>query len=67
MVPSININTLPFLATIVLMFAGMEMAGFHALEVRNPQKDYPKAMLLSALIIFVLTVIGTLAIAIVVR
>ncbi len=48
------------------MFAGMEMAGFHALEVRNPQKDYPRAMLLSALIIFVLTVVGTLAIAIVV-
>ena len=66
LVPSISINTLPFLATIVLMFVGMEMAGFHALEVRNPQKDYPKAMLLSALIIFVLTVIGTLAIAIVV-
>ncbi len=66
LVPSININTLPFLATIVLMFAGMEMAGFHALEVRNPQKDYPKAMLLSAVIIFVLTVIGTMAIAIVV-
>ena len=66
LVPSINLGTLPFLATIVLMFAGMEMAGFHALEVRNPQTDYPKAMLLSAAIIFVLTVIGTLAIAIVV-
>ena len=66
MMPTINLSTLPFLATIVLMFAGMEMAGFHALEVRDPQKDYPKAMLLSALIIFVLTVVGTLAIAIVV-
>ena len=66
LIPSINLDTLPFLATIVLMFAGMEMAGFHALEVRNPQKDYPRAMLLSALIIFVLTVVGTLAIAIVV-
>ena len=66
MLPTINISTLPFLATIVLMFAGMEMAGFHALEVRDPQKDYPKAMLLSALVIFVLTVVGTLAVAIVV-
>lgn len=64
--PSINLDTLPFLATIVLMFAGMEMAGFHALEVEDPQKDYPKAMLLSALVIFALTVVGTLAIAIVV-
>jgi amino acid transporter len=66
LVPSITLNTLPFLATIVLMFAGMEMAGFHALEVRNPQTDYPKAMLLSALVIFVLTVVGTMAVAIVV-
>jgi amino acid transporter len=65
-VPTVNWSVLPFLSTIVLMFAGMEMAGFHALEVRNPQKDYPKAMLLSALITFVITVVGTLAIAIVV-
>ncbi|NPV61678.1 MAG: amino acid permease [Methanotrichaceae archaeon] len=64
--PEINISTLPFIATVVLLFAGMEMAGFHALEVRNPQKDYPKAMAVSSSIIFLLTVIGTLAIAIVV-
>jgi glutamate:GABA antiporter len=66
MIPTMNINTLPFISTVVLMFAGMEMAGFHALEVRNPQTDYPKGMLLSALIIFVLTVLGTLAISVVV-
>jgi amino acid transporter len=65
-VPTINLSTLPFIATVVLLFAGMEMAGFHALEVRDPQKDFPKAMAISASIIFVLTVIGTLAIAIVV-
>jgi len=43
LVPSININTLPFLATIVLMFAGMEMAGFHALEVRKSTERFPKS------------------------
>jgi len=64
--PEINISTLPFIATVVLLFAGMEMAGFHALEVRDPQKDFPKAMAISSIIIFVLTVVGTLAIAIVV-
>lgn len=64
--PVINLSTLPFIATVVLLFAGMEMAGFHALEVRNPQKDFPKAMAISCIIIFILTVIGTLAIAIVV-
>lgn len=65
-IPEINLSTLPFIATVVLLFAGMEMAGFHALEVRDPQKDFPKAMAVSSLIIFFLTVIGTLAIAIVV-
>lgn len=62
-VPEINLSTLPFVATIVLLFAGMEMAGFHALEVKNPAKDFPKAMLLAALIIFFATVLGTLALA----
>ncbi len=66
MMPTINFSTLPFFATIVLLFAGMEMAGFHALETRNPQKDFPRAMALSAVIIVVCTVLATLAIAMVI-
>jgi amino acid transporter len=65
-VPEISLATLPFFATVVLLFAGMEMAGFHALEVKNPQKDFPRAMFISAIIIFILTVLGTLAIAFVI-
>ncbi|MDO8872964.1 MAG: APC family permease [Methanoregula sp.] len=65
-VPTINFSTLPFFATIVLLFAGMEMAGFHALETKNPQRDFPKAMALSAIIIVVCTVLATLAIAMVI-
>jgi len=66
MVPAINFSTLPFFATIILLFAGMEMAGFHALETKNPQKDFPRAMALSAVIIVVCTVLATLAIAVVI-
>jgi len=65
-VPTINLSTLPFFATIVLLFAGMEMAGFHALETKNPQRDFPRAMALSAIIIVICTVLATLAIAIVI-
>ncbi|MDD4483037.1 MAG: amino acid permease [Methanoregula sp.] len=65
-VPTINLSTLPFFATIVLLFAGMEMAGFHALETKNPQRDFPRAMALSAVIIVICTVLATLAIAIVI-
>jgi amino acid transporter len=66
MVPTINLSTLPFFSTIVLLFAGMEMAGFHALETRDPQKDFPRAMALSAFIIIICTVLATLAIAVVI-
>ena len=66
MVPTINVSTLPFFATIILLFAGMEMAGFHALETKNPQNDFPRAMALSAVIIVVCTVLATLAIAMVI-
>ena len=66
LLPEFNMSTLPFVATVILLFAGMEMAGFHALETRNPGRDFPRAIFLSATIILVLTMAGTLAIAIVV-
>ncbi len=66
MIPTISLATLPFFSTVILLFAGMEMAGFHALETRNPQEDYPKAMAVSAVIIVACTVLATLAIAIVI-
>jgi glutamate:GABA antiporter len=65
-VPTMNLSTLPYFATVILLFAGMEMAGFHALETRNPKMDYPKAMAISAVIIFACTVLATLAIAFVI-
>lgn len=56
-------STLALVASVVLMFAGMEMAGYHALETKNPRRDFPRAMFISAAIIFLLTTLGTLAIA----
>jgi len=65
-VPTFSLSTLPFFATVILLFAGMEMAGFHALETRNPNRDFPRAMAISAVIIFLCTVMATLAIAFVI-
>jgi amino acid transporter len=62
LVPTFDMATLPFVATVVLIFAGMEMAGFHALETRDPAKDFPRAIALSMIGIFIMTVLGTLAI-----
>ena len=59
-------DQLAFLAGVLLSFAGMEMSAVHAKDVQNPQKNYPRAILLSATIIVLLSVLGTLAIAIVI-
>lgn len=57
---------LTLLAGVLLGFAGMEMSAVHAKDVKNPQKNYPRAILLSASIIIALSILGTLAIAIVI-
>lgn len=61
-----KISNLTLLAGVLLALAGMEMSAVHAMEVKNPKKDYPKAILLSATIIVVLIALGALSIAIVV-
>ena len=61
-----NVGQLAILSGIALGFGGMEMPAVHAKDVINPQKDYPRAIFLSATIIIALTVLGSLAIAVVV-
>ena len=41
------------LTGIMLSFCGMEIATVHARDVKNPQRSYPRAMLLATLIIVV--------------
>lgn len=57
---------LALLTGVLLGFAGMEMSAVHARDVKNPQRDYPRAILFSAVVIVVLSLLGTLAIAIVI-
>lgn len=57
---------LALLTGVLLGFAGMEMSAAHARDVKNPQKNYPRAIFLSAVIIIALSILGTLAIAIVI-
>lgn len=65
--PEVNSpSKLALLAGVILGFAGMEMSAIHAREVKNPQKNYPKAIFISAVIIIGLSILGTLAIAIVI-
>jgi putative glutamate/gamma-aminobutyrate antiporter len=61
-----NVSTLVFLTGVFLFFAGMEVSAVHAQEVRNPNKDYPKAILLSSIVIVGLFILGALTIALIV-
>ena len=54
---------IPFVSSLLLAFTGLEVSGYYALAVRNPQRDYPKAMLLALLAIARLSIFATLAIA----
>jgi putative glutamate/gamma-aminobutyrate antiporter len=51
---------------ILLSFCGMEMSAIHARDVVNPQRNYPRATLISVILILGLTILGVLAIAFVV-
>ena len=66
LIPQFDLSTVTFAASLILMFAGMEMAGYHARETANPRRDYPIAMFLAAAIICIVSIVGTLAVALVV-
>lgn len=53
------------LTGIMMSFCGMEIATVHSGDVANPQRAYPKAMLLSVVILVVTLLGGALSIAIV--
>jgi putative glutamate/gamma-aminobutyrate antiporter len=66
-IPDFNsINQLVFLAGLFLAFAGLEVSASYAGNVQNPQKNYPRAIILGAVITFCLFMLGSLAIAIVI-
>lgn len=58
-----NLNNLSFLSGIILLFAGVEVQAVHASEMNNPKKQYPLAIFISSIIVFILFTFGALAIA----
>ncbi|MFH1552997.1 MAG: amino acid permease, partial [Candidatus Omnitrophota bacterium] len=58
-----NFGNISFLAGVILLFAGMEVSAVHALEVKNPKTEYPKAIFLAAAIIVTIFTLSSLAIA----
>jgi putative glutamate/gamma-aminobutyrate antiporter len=61
-----HIGNLVFFVGVILGYAGIELAGFHAKETKNPKRDFPRALLMATGLIVGVSIIVTLAIAFVV-
>ena len=61
-----SIGNLALFSAILFGLIGVEMSAVHAEEVKNPQRDYPRAILYSTVLILATLVLGSLAIVIVV-
>ncbi|MDO8955118.1 MAG: amino acid permease [Gammaproteobacteria bacterium] len=61
-----NFHCLAFFTLVLFSLMGMEMSAIHAKEVKNPQRDYPKALLISGTLILGSFIFASLAIAVVV-
>lgn len=61
-----DLNHLVFLAGLFLAFAGLEVTATYAKNVKNPTRNFPLAIVLSALITFILFLFGSLSIAVVI-
>jgi putative glutamate/gamma-aminobutyrate antiporter len=54
-------DNLVLASSIFLFYAGMEMMGVHVMEVENPSKNYPKAIIIGSLATVAIFVLGTFA------
>jgi glutamate:GABA antiporter len=63
LVPDVQLNNLAFLGGIILLFTGMEMAGFHARETHDPGRTVPRAIFLAVAVTVVFSVFGSLFMA----
>lgn len=61
-----DLSSLVLLTGVLFGLVGMEMSAVHAGDVASPQRDYPRALFFSTLIILGSLVLGSLAVAIVV-
>lgn len=63
MLPQPSWSNTGLLIGVMLGFAGMQITAYHANEVDNPQKHFPKAIFIATVIILLGSVLGSLSIA----
>ncbi len=66
LIPDFNLNNLVFFSGILLGISGIEIISFHTHAIDNPKINIPKTVIISAIIIFLIYLLGSLSISIVV-
>lgn len=63
---NIEYGTLPLLVNVMFGLMGLEMSCVHAGEVKNPEKNYPRALIISSILIPLILSLSSIALATVV-
>lgn len=66
LIPEWRLESMVLFSGILLGLVGVEVAAYHIQDANHPQKDYPRAIGLAVLLILLISILGTLAIAMVV-
>ncbi|MBE6176133.1 MAG: amino acid permease [Rikenellaceae bacterium] len=61
-----NFNNIVLASSIFLFYAGMEMMGIHVMEVDNPKRNYPRAIIIGSLVTVLIFILGTFSLGIIV-
>ena len=61
-----KLDNLVLASGIFLFYAGMEMMGVHVMDVNNPSKNYPKAIIIGSLATVCIFVLGTFALGVII-
>ena len=54
-----KLDNLVLASSIFLFYAGMEMMGVHVMDVNNPSRNYPKAIIIGSIITVLIFILGT--------
>ena len=56
-----KLDNIVLASSIFLFYAGMEMMGVHVMDVNNPSRNYPKAIIIGSLATVAIFILGTFA------
>ena len=62
MTPKINMTSLVGIASCIFAYTGAEIGACYVTEMENPKKDFPKAIIISAVLICLFYIIGSFSI-----